>query len=71
MDDNKYEEHEATTEEIRFCIDDIKVCGIKELRQILAWRKKILKTLVKMEDSQSKSASDVVMEVEEDPDCVE
>ncbi|VDD86332.1 unnamed protein product [Enterobius vermicularis] len=69
LDDNKYEEHEATTEEIRFCIDDIKVCGIKELRQILAWRKKILKTLVKMEDSQSKSASDVVMEVEEDPDC--
>jgi AdoMet-dependent rRNA methyltransferase SPB1 len=42
IDDDTYESHEWTTDEVKHCLSDIKVCGPRELRTILNWRKKII-----------------------------
>lgn len=47
LDDEHVANSPHTTEEIKECIKDIKVCGPRELRNILAWRKKILADLLK------------------------
>ncbi|VDN44385.1 unnamed protein product [Gongylonema pulchrum] len=45
LDDEKLANSELTTDEVKFCLEDIKVCGVRELRQILQWRRNILKEI--------------------------
>ncbi|VDO78563.1 unnamed protein product [Onchocerca flexuosa] len=36
---------EVTTDEVKCCLEDIKVCGPRELRLILKWRRSIIKKI--------------------------
>lgn len=47
LDDEKLTNSPHTTDEVKECMKDIKVCGPRELRTILSWRKKILGDIVK------------------------
>merc|ERR1711988_903852 len=42
IDDEEIMNHEDTTAEIKACLADIKVLGKKEIRGVLAWRKKMI-----------------------------
>lgn len=45
MDDERWLNDEATTEEVKCCLEDIKVCGPRELRSILKWRRTLIKKI--------------------------
>ena len=45
FDDDKWLEHPTTNREIIACCEDIKVLGRKELKMLLAWRKRLRKEL--------------------------
>lgn len=45
LDDENWENDELTTDEVKCCLEDIKVCGPKELRLILQWRRNLLKKI--------------------------
>lgn len=47
--DENYDSNPFTSNELRECMKDIKVCGPAELRSILQWRKKILANIRKEE----------------------
>jgi AdoMet-dependent rRNA methyltransferase SPB1 len=70
LDDEKIANSPHTTDEIRECIQDIKVCGPRELRNILAWRKKLLADINK-EKKAATSTNENVVEIEEDPEEAE
>jgi len=59
--------HTATTTEITHCCQDIKVLGKKELKALLAWRKKIRKDLFKSKEERKEEEEEmeVVEETEE------
>uniref|UniRef100_A0A183ENE1 FtsJ domain-containing protein n=1 Tax=Gongylonema pulchrum TaxID=637853 RepID=A0A183ENE1_9BILA len=65
LDDEKLANSELTTDEVKFCLEDIKVCGVRELRQILQWRRNILKEISEEEaleggEATGKSAAPVI-----------
>jgi AdoMet-dependent rRNA methyltransferase SPB1 len=39
LDDERFDKHALTTDEIRACFKDVKVLGRRSLRDVLAWRK--------------------------------
>lgn len=43
LDTDALQKHAATTEEVKRCLEDIKVLGRKEVRLVLNWRKVIRK----------------------------
>lgn len=45
IDDPRIEKHSATTDEIKECIKDIKVCGRKDLKEIIKWWKRLKEEL--------------------------
>ncbi|VDN07605.1 unnamed protein product [Thelazia callipaeda] len=45
LDNEKWVNDELTTDEVKCCLEDVKVCGPRELRLILQWRRKILKKI--------------------------
>lgn len=73
LDDERWEKNPATTEEVRHCIEDVKVCGPRELRHILLWRKKLLRSIEEEEEPGGETLDKEQMEVDEppDPDAVE
>uniref|UniRef100_A0A915BJE3 Putative rRNA methyltransferase n=1 Tax=Parascaris univalens TaxID=6257 RepID=A0A915BJE3_PARUN len=73
LDDERWEKNPATTEEVRHCIEDVKVCGPRELRHILLWRKKLLKSIEEEVEPGEEMLDKEQMEVNEtpDPDAVE
>eukprot|EP00794_Sanderia_malayensis_P014137 gene14137-15614_t len=63
-DDDKYINHPLTTEEIKTCLNDIKVLGKKELKGILTWRRKLRK-----EEKDAKQQAEVdEKEADEEPE---
>ncbi|KAK6101976.1 FtsJ-like methyltransferase family protein [Brugia pahangi] len=42
LDDERWLNNESTTDEVKCCLEDIKVCGPRELRLILKWRRNII-----------------------------
>lgn len=57
LDDKEVEEDPATTNEVKQCLEDIKVCGPSELCCILRWRREILKKTAEkhVKDSQAET----------------
>ncbi|VDK78531.1 unnamed protein product [Litomosoides sigmodontis] len=45
LDDERWLNDESTTDEVKCCLDDVKVCGPRELRLILKWRRSIIKKI--------------------------
>ncbi|KAM3723012.1 pre-rRNA 2'-O-ribose RNA methyltransferase FTSJ3 [Dirofilaria immitis] len=45
LDDERWLKDEMTTDEVKCCLEDIKVCGPRELRLILRWRRNIIKKI--------------------------
>lgn len=45
LDDERWLNDESTTDEVKCCLEDIKVCGPRELRLILKWRRNIIKKI--------------------------
>uniref|UniRef100_A0A8R1TYH3 Putative rRNA methyltransferase n=1 Tax=Onchocerca volvulus TaxID=6282 RepID=A0A8R1TYH3_ONCVO len=45
LDDERWLMDEVTTDEVKCCLEDIKVCGPRELRLILKWRRSIIKKI--------------------------
>lgn len=45
LDDEKWSNDEVTTDEVKCCLEDIKVCGPRELRLILKWRRNIIQKI--------------------------
>jgi len=43
INDDKYANNPLTTQEIKICCEDLKILGKKELKNILAWRRKLRK----------------------------
>ncbi|VDM41259.1 unnamed protein product [Toxocara canis] len=74
LDDERWEKNAATTDEIRHCIEDVKVCGPRELRQILIWRKKLLKSVLEEGGPAGEGPDEEHMELDQespDPDAIE
>uniref|UniRef100_A0A0N5AXR9 Putative rRNA methyltransferase n=1 Tax=Syphacia muris TaxID=451379 RepID=A0A0N5AXR9_9BILA len=70
IDEKRWEDDEATNEEVLQCLNDIKVCGPRELRMILAWRKKLLKKIDAEAKIDAKEDCDTAAVIE-DPDKLE
>ncbi|CAG9531772.1 unnamed protein product [Cercopithifilaria johnstoni] len=45
LNDERWLNDESTTNEVKCCLDDVKVCGPRELRLILKWRRNIIKKI--------------------------
>uniref|UniRef100_A0A1I7VID2 Putative rRNA methyltransferase n=1 Tax=Loa loa TaxID=7209 RepID=A0A1I7VID2_LOALO len=45
LDDERWLNNEETTDEVKCCLEDVKVCGPRELRLILKWRRNIIKKI--------------------------
>ncbi|VBB30110.1 unnamed protein product [Acanthocheilonema viteae] len=45
LDDERWLNDESTTDEVKYCLEDVKVCGPRELRLILKWRRNIIKKI--------------------------
>merc|ERR1712212_1112520 len=58
IDDEECLNHESTTIEVKECCKDLRVLGRKELKLLIAWRKKLLKFL----EDKKKEAGGVVEE---------
>ncbi|XP_070204951.1 pre-rRNA 2'-O-ribose RNA methyltransferase FTSJ3-like isoform X2 [Littorina saxatilis] len=52
LDDEEIANSEATTVEIKQCLQDIKVLGRKEIKALLRWRKDVLKQRLKAEKAE-------------------
>ncbi|KAH7730744.1 Protein H06I04.3 a [Aphelenchoides avenae] len=68
LDDEKLASSPHTTEEVKECMKDIKVCGPRELRTILSWRKKILGDIVKERKLAAQANGERREKAEEDPE---
>lgn len=45
LDHERWLNDESTTDEVKCCLEDVKVCGPRELRLILKWRRSIIKKI--------------------------
>ncbi|CAB3402884.1 unnamed protein product [Caenorhabditis bovis] len=64
LDDDRWKNHEKTTEEVRECMADVKVCGPRELRVLLRWRKAMLEMIA--EEKKANEWESETVEIEED-----
>ncbi|EFP10536.1 hypothetical protein CRE_29065 [Caenorhabditis remanei] len=62
LDDEKWKNHEKTTEEVEEYMKDVKVLGPRELRVLLRWRKSMLETIEAERKALEGEAQDVVIE---------
>merc|ERR1711881_266086 len=62
--DEDIKAHPATTNEVVQCCVDIKVLGKKELKMLLAWRKKVRKDMSKDKSTATTTTEDDVEELE-------
>uniref|UniRef100_A0A1I8B544 Putative rRNA methyltransferase n=1 Tax=Meloidogyne hapla TaxID=6305 RepID=A0A1I8B544_MELHA len=63
LDSEKDANSKHTTEEIRECLSDLKVCGPAEIKRILTWRKKLIEEQ-KLAKKKEKQAEEII---EKDP----
>lgn len=62
LDDEKWKNHEKTTEEVIEYMNDVKVLGPRELRVLLRWRKSMLETLEEQRKAVEGEAKEVEIE---------
>ncbi|EGT46280.1 hypothetical protein CAEBREN_16155 [Caenorhabditis brenneri] len=67
LDDDKWKNHEKTTDEVKEYMNDVKVLGPRELRVLLRWRKSMLETI----EAERKAAEGEAQEVEIEEDLSE
>jgi len=59
VSEEEIKSHPATTSEVVQCCEDIKVLGKKELKTLLAWRKKLRKELVQTKETSEQTDDNV------------
>lgn len=72
LDQSKWKDAVATTDEVRECLRDLKVCGPRELRTLLRWRKAMRKILEEeLNELEGEKDEDEEEEVEMNEDDIE
>ncbi|CAI5445152.1 unnamed protein product [Caenorhabditis angaria] len=71
LDNEKWKTHEKTTEEVIEYMNDVKVCGPRELRVLLRWRKYMLEMIEKEKKEAEGENKEEEIEEELDADQIE
>uniref|UniRef100_A0A915Q1P8 Putative rRNA methyltransferase n=1 Tax=Setaria digitata TaxID=48799 RepID=A0A915Q1P8_9BILA len=70
LDDDRWLNDELTTDEVKCCLEDIKVCGARELRLILNWRRSIVhkvnEEMLRNETENTKDDTTVMIDPEDE-----
>ncbi|MFH4973531.1 hypothetical protein AB6A40_000240 [Gnathostoma spinigerum] len=70
LDNKKFSDAQATNQEVLACLADVKVCGPRELRTILQWRKKMQLILAEDDHTETRHKQENKT-TESDPDASE